>query len=333
MKHTNSHVGSTIPLIYHFAMLQDQQRMNGFKEAILNTVPLGGKVLELGGGTGVLSFYAAQRASKVYCVERIPENAAAARQNLDRNKHGDRVEVVCADAMEYLPPEPVDVVICEMLHVGMIRERQIEVISSFKERYRAKFGDVLPRFIPEAFIQGIQPVQYDFTFSEYFAPVPLFQPPGAQSAACRELGNPALYQVAEYRNSLSRRITWEGMLPISTSGKCNAMRIILKNLLAIFPSQNRSADWHNQYLILPLAAPIDVSVGSKLSVKIEYEAGCEVEEFQRSIAVTPLNKAPRLADSIEISSSRTLEDENDVSTFNQQSNTSHLRAAELKVNN
>jgi protein arginine N-methyltransferase 1 len=278
MKHTPTQVGATIPLIYHFAMLQDQQRMEGFKEAIALSVPVGGKVLELGGGTGVLSFYAAQRASKVYCVERIAENAAAARKNLDQNKNGDRVEVICADALEYLPPEPVDVVICEMLHVGMIRERQIEVISSFKERYRAKFGEKLPRFIPEAFIQGIQPINYDFTFSGYFAPVPLFQAPGVESPACKELGSPVLYQVAEYRDPLSTKISWKGSLSISTTGNCNAVRVILKNLLAILPTQNRSIAWHNQYLILPLSTPCHVSRGSQLGVNIEYLAGCEVEE-------------------------------------------------------
>jgi hypothetical protein len=51
------------------------------------------------------------------------------------NPNGEKVEVIHADAFEYLPPEPVDVVICEMIHVGMLREKQVEVIESFKRRY------------------------------------------------------------------------------------------------------------------------------------------------------------------------------------------------------
>ena len=89
-------LGADIPLIYHFAMLQDQQRMENFKDAIESTVPVGGKVLELGGGTGVMSYYAAQKASKVYCVEQIPENVKAARKFLSSNVNGHRVEVIPA---------------------------------------------------------------------------------------------------------------------------------------------------------------------------------------------------------------------------------------------
>ena len=167
MTEQNNTLGANIPLIYHHAMLLDQQRMKGFRDAIAQIVPEGGTVLELGGGSGVLSFFAAQKAAKVYCVERIPANAQAARSFLAQNPNGNRVEVICADAFEYLPPEPVDVVICEMLHVAMVREQQIEVIEAFKARYRAKFGEKLPRFIPEAFIQGIQAINYSFNFYGY----------------------------------------------------------------------------------------------------------------------------------------------------------------------
>jgi protein arginine N-methyltransferase 1 len=298
MTSTSSQVGANIPLIYHFAMLQDKSRMESFKEAIELVVPIGSRVLELGGGTGALSYFAAQRAAKVYCVERLRENVLVARSLLAKNRNGERVEVICADALHYLPPEPVDVVICEMLHVGMIREQQIEVIESFKKRYRATFGGPLPRFIPEAFLQGIQPINYNFNFFGYNAAVPLFQSPGVVDAACTELGDPALYQVAEYRHEVSRRISWKGSLPINSSGECNAMRIILKNLVAISPDQNISVSWHNQYLIVPLPNSVFVQEGSSLEVSINYSSGCEVEELQNSIVVSH-NQRPRLSDQIE----------------------------------
>ncbi len=187
MHDKNNTLGAHIPLVYHHAMLLDQQRMLGFREAIEFVVPEGGKVLELGGGSGALSYFAAQIAARVYCVEKIPGNAEAARRFIANNRNGDRVQVICADAFDYLPPEPVDVVICEMLHVGMVREQQIEVIQSFKERYRHKFGDKLPRFIPEAFIQGVQLVQFSYDFFGYQASVPVFQQPGQADDRCIEL--------------------------------------------------------------------------------------------------------------------------------------------------
>lgn len=52
-------LGQFIPLHYHYNMLNDNVRMNGFKEVINLVVKPGAKVLEFGGGTGVQSFFAA----------------------------------------------------------------------------------------------------------------------------------------------------------------------------------------------------------------------------------------------------------------------------------
>ena len=66
------YLGQFIPLHYHHNMLKDDNRMSNFKAAIDQVVFDGAKVLELGGGTGVLSCFAAARASKVWCVEFNP---------------------------------------------------------------------------------------------------------------------------------------------------------------------------------------------------------------------------------------------------------------------
>jgi SAM-dependent methyltransferase len=165
-----SELGQFIPLHYHYNMLNDAVRMRGFKAAIDFVVRPGSKVLELGGGTGVLSYFAIQKAAKVWCVERNPELVAKARQILSLNPPGDKVEIIEADAFDFLPPERVDVVICEMIHVAMLREKQIPVIASFKERYLTRFGKPLPSFVPEALIQAVQPVEHDFNFDGYYAP-------------------------------------------------------------------------------------------------------------------------------------------------------------------
>jgi SAM-dependent methyltransferase len=143
----SSYLGQFIPLHYHHNMLMDSARMQGFKAAINHAVCPGAKVLELGGGTGVLSWFAAAKAEKVWCVEFNTDMVTEARRLLSQNRDGHKVEVVHADAFEYLPPEPVDVVICEMIHVAMLREKQVQIIESFKQRYRQRFGLRLPLFI------------------------------------------------------------------------------------------------------------------------------------------------------------------------------------------
>lgn len=266
-------LGQFIPSVYHYNMLSDQARMDAFREAIAFAVPPGSRVLELGGGTAVLSFFAAQRAARVWCVEKNPEMVHEARRILALNPGGGRVEVIEADAFDYLPPEPVDVVICEMLHVGMLREKQIPVIESFKRRYREKFGEPLPRFVPEAFIQAVQPVQQSFDFDGYYAPIAFFQLPDAEQPRTLDLAAPAVYQLACYGEPLPADCSWEGKIALQRSGRLNALRFITKNVIAVDEAAQRTVDWFSQYLIVPLDEPLEVEAGQKVAVSFAYRPG------------------------------------------------------------
>lgn len=78
------------------------------------------------------------------------------------------------------PPEPVDVMICEMIHVAMLREKQVELVESFKHRYRQRFGTTLPLLMPTAAILAVQPLQQEFIFEGYYAPISMVQDFGNQ---------------------------------------------------------------------------------------------------------------------------------------------------------
>lgn len=266
-------LGQFIPFIYHHNMLADPARMSAFRDAINFAVPPGSKVLDLGGGTGVLSFFAAQKAARVWCVERNPELVQAARRLLAMNYGSEKVEVIQADAFDYLPPEPVDVVICEMLHVGMLREKQVPVLAGFKRRYLEKFGAPLPLFLPEAFIQAVQPVQQSFDFGGYYAPIPSLQDPSTLHPRTMELAAPALFQLASYGESLPLNCVWQGEITLAQGGSLNALRFITKNVLTIVEKEQRSVDWFSQYLIMPLSDPLIVAAGQRVSVSFAYLLG------------------------------------------------------------
>lgn len=279
-------LGQFIPLLYHYNMLNDVNRMTAFKIAIEKAVKPGARVLELGGGTGVLSFFASRHASKVWCVERNPELSREAKRILALNPGSENIEVIEADASEYLPPEPVDVLICEMLHAGMFREKQIQIISSFKKRYIERFNTSLPLFVPEASILAAQPVQQSFDFSGYYAPTIFFQNPYAEQTETIGLGDPFVYQIIQYSEIFPEQFSWDGIIPITTSGLLNALRFVTKNILLVLITEKNTVDWNNQHLIVPLPAPVQVEKDDKIHIKFSYSSGAQLDALRGSISVS-----------------------------------------------
>jgi predicted RNA methylase len=216
-------------------------------------------------------------------VEKLPEMAAAARAALDDNEDGDRVTVVNVDAHAFLPPEPVDVVICEMLHTGLLREKQLQVIGSFKRRYLERFGGDLPAFVPEATLQAVQPVQQDFEYFGYRTATPIFQDARSAQPRTIELGPPLLFQSFTYDAELPTRCGMRKPLAIDTGGLFNAIRMITKNVLAIDPATGQTADWIMGYLVVPIPAPILVHAGDSPSVVFGYRPGEELVALTDSL--------------------------------------------------
>lgn len=283
------YLGQFIPLHYHHNMLMDENRMSAFKAAIDYAVFEGARVLELGGGTGVLSCLAASRASKVWCVEFNLELVVESRRLLALNRDGHKVEVIHADAFNYLPPEPVDVVICEMIHCAMLREKQVEVIEAFKERYRRRFGGQQPVLVPEAVVMAVQPLQQVYDFFGFHAPIIQFQRPQVIPAGTIELAAPAVYSILDLSQATARKIQWEGSFILESDATVNALRFITKNILAVVPEQATTIDWFIDYLVLPLATPVKARAGDVLKVAFHYNAGGSLRSLERNMSATLLN--------------------------------------------
>lgn len=280
-------LGQFIPLHYHTHMLADGNRMAAFKEAIETIVQPGHRVVDLGGGTGVLSCWAAQRGADVIYVEANLELVEAAERLLKHNLGPRSITLAHTDALHYLPDEPADVVICEMLHSGLLREKQLQILDSFRARHQERFG-TLPRFIPDATILAVQPVQQDFDFHGYQASIPLFQDSYVEQTKTIGLGQPVIYNFIEYHQQQSLLMRGEMIMQAHEDGKLNALRFVTKNLLAVLPEQGRSIDWHNQYLVLPLEKPVHVKNGDRVLIRFAYLAGAEINNLHQSILADKL---------------------------------------------
>ena len=289
-------LGQYIPLHYHYNMLLDQDRVAAFKAAIQFHVRAGMHVLELGGGTGILSSFAARQGAEVTCVERNPALVAKAREALAGNGIDRQVTVLQADASTYIPDRPVDVVICEMLHAAMLREKQLEVIAAFKENYRRRFAQSLPVFIPEASVLLWQAIEQDFNFAGYWAPIPLFRPPLEIDSRVTELSPLEPYVCIDYRDPYPQQFDIASSMHAKAAGRWNAVRFATQNVLAVDMERGEAITWPNQCLILPLPDVQTVELDQEVICQFAYRAGDPLEMLASSlIGRSPTGSAHRRA--------------------------------------
>src|SRR3978361_1883641 len=97
-----------------------------------------------------------------------------------------------------------------MIHVAMLREKQVEVMESFKRRYLARFGGPLPVFLPEAVIMAAQPLPQEYDFEGFYARFVPFQEATAIPPGIIELAQPAVYSVLDFSQPTDTQIAWEG---------------------------------------------------------------------------------------------------------------------------
>lgn len=276
-------LGQYIPLLYHYNMLQDADRVGAFREAIELIVQPGMHVVELGGGTGILSSFAARRGARVTCVERNPDLVDCARAFVAANGLEKQITVVRGDASTFVPETKVDAVVCEMLHVGLLREKQAQVITAFKRNYGKRHGSKLPTFLPEATILMAQPVQQNFDFAGYVAPVPMFQAPLIDQPRTVPLAGLSPYANIGYDAGIALQFDVRQSVPIDRTGVANAVRFVTQNVIAIDEPGQRAITWPNQCLVLPLAKPVAVSDGETRTMTFAYNAGDEVERLARTV--------------------------------------------------
>ena len=134
-------------LDYHRSMLVDETRMGAYREAITASVRPGDVVLDIGAGTGVLSFLACDAgASRVYTVERGPV-IEMARELSAQNGYDDRIVFIEDWSTEVDLPEPADMIITETIGNAAIDEGIIAWTIDARQRLLRAGGLVIPNRI------------------------------------------------------------------------------------------------------------------------------------------------------------------------------------------
>lgn len=128
----------------HEEMLSDTVRVGAYHRGIHRNVQPGDVVLDLGAGTGLLSFFASRAgAKKVYAVEHSDFIDVA--QEIARHNGFTNIEFVKANSREFTPDEPIDVLIHEQMGDELFNENMLENLLDLRHRVLRPGGRMLPK--------------------------------------------------------------------------------------------------------------------------------------------------------------------------------------------
>jgi protein arginine N-methyltransferase 1 len=138
----------------HEAMLADRERVETYREGIRRGVKKGDVVVDIGAGSGILSFFAAEKASKVYAIEHADVIEIA--KKIAADNHVENVEFIKCNSRDFAPPLRADAIVHEQIGgENPLSENMIANLLDARRRLLKPGGRIIPaRF--EIFIEPIQ---------------------------------------------------------------------------------------------------------------------------------------------------------------------------------
>lgn len=275
-------------LDYHLGMLHDVARVDAFRRAIDATVKPGDVVLDIGCGSGVLSFMACEAgAEKVYAIEGGPVIDVARELAVD-NGFDDRIEFLEGWSMELGIPEPADVLISETIGNAGFNEGIIAWAVDARQRLLRPGAALIPDRLRlwvatvETFDEyGVvsdwqaEGLPYDYSAAFHRASRTLWF---ADFAPENLLGQPEVAADVDLRTAPYETVSSTGELRVDRDGTLHGLAcwfdaqlcpgVIVHNM----PPRGESS-WSHGFL--PLADPLDVSAGERFRWELSVSADGE----------------------------------------------------------
>lgn len=127
----------------HEKMLADRSRVDSYKKAIFKHIRPDDTVIDLGTGSGILSFFAAQnRAKKIYAIDH--GNIIDLAKKISELNGFNNIVFEKVNSRAFNPPEKIDLILHEQIGDDLFDENMIENILDLKKRVLKEGGRILP---------------------------------------------------------------------------------------------------------------------------------------------------------------------------------------------
>lgn len=214
---------------FPFACLMDKVRTEAFAEAISKSVKPGDVVLDLGAGTGILSFLAAKAgAGQVVAVEIDAHLSQSLRKAVRWNSLDKSIKIMECDAREVKMSKTVDVVLAELMETGLMDELMVPVLNKLRRRgvITAK-----TKIIPKKFRTYVQLVEIENDFYGFKIAAPMHFWPyyedwknGWWKIKSRNLSRPVEVHAVDFEAGIVPDRIDQTMTFQSRKGRINAVR-------------------------------------------------------------------------------------------------------------
>lgn len=254
--------------------IYDTKRTNFFIDEIYKKVSKGNVVLEAGIGTGILSFYAASLGAKVYGCEINPDVFKLAQEiknHLEKKKFipNSSVEFFLHDAITFIPPNNMDVIVSENIYTGMFFEYQVQIMNNLI-KYLNTNGTCIPKKIRSI----VSFSQVSFPNNPHNKELFVTSPERNIKISHRILSSPYEYDEIDFTNKSNIFINKTIPILIESGGLLNSLMIYSE---VIMPSEKvikkDDTTFLNSEIFIAINPKIEVQKGDYIELNIQYRYG------------------------------------------------------------
>ena len=137
----------------HEKMLADKVRVDSYYRAITKHVKEGDTMIDLGTGTGILSFFASRKKPKVIYALDHSEIIETAKK-IAKHNNTNSIKFIRTHSKDFTVPEKVDVIVHEQIGEYVFNESMVESITDLRDRLLKKNGKIIPNKF-EVFIEPV----------------------------------------------------------------------------------------------------------------------------------------------------------------------------------